>query len=83
MNMPEPGRIDKVIFFKRDELTTDLICCEVLADQQSWLFNEEVKEWDALLDRLSALPGFPADWHASVSQPPFALNTTVAFDRRS
>lgn len=73
--------IDKGTFTKRDELTTDLICCEVVAADQFWTFHEEMPGWDALIAHLSALPGFRADWFAAVSQPAFAACETVAFVR--
>ena len=37
--------ISEVVFYKRDEITTDLICCEVQVDGQIWFFHEEAKEW--------------------------------------
>ena len=75
------AEIDRVMFFKRDELTADLICCDVQAAGHNWLFHEEMVRWELLLDRLGGLPGFRADWLSAVSQPPFASATTVAFQR--
>lgn len=74
-------RIDRVTFFKRDEITTDLICCEVAAAGETWFFHEELPPWDALLRHLEQLPGFRADWYAAVAQPPFAPCETVAYER--
>lgn len=71
--------IDKVTFTKRDEITTDLICCEVVTGEQIWTFHEEMPGWDALIAHLSGLPGFREDWFAAVSQPAFAPCETVAF----
>jgi len=73
--------IDKVTFTKRDEITTDLICCEVEAADQIWTFHEEMPGWDALIAHLTGLPGFREDWIETVSQPAFALCETVAFKR--
>lgn len=73
--------VTKVTFFKRDEVTTDLICCEVVAAGTSYIFHEELDGWDLLIDHLKSLPGFDGDWFASVSQPPFAASVTVAFSR--
>ncbi|WP_439486574.1 hypothetical protein [Blastomonas fulva] len=73
--------IDKVTFYKRDKIVTDLICCEVVAADQFWTFHEEIPGWDALIAHLSGLPGFRGDWFAAVSQPPFAPCETVAFER--
>jgi hypothetical protein len=74
--------IEKVTFYKRDELTTDLICCDVVASGQTWFFHEEADGWDSLIDHLQRLPSWRSDWFAVVSQPPFARSETVAFSRQ-
>lgn len=73
--------IDKVTFFKRDEITTDLICCEVVASGQIQTFHEEMPGWDALMAHLAGLPGFRDDWSAAVSQTAFQPCEIVAFAR--
>ena len=74
--------IDAVTFYKRDELTSDLICCDVTVGERVWTFHEELSGWDELLGHLKGLPGFRADWFERVSRPPFETNTTVAFQRQ-
>ncbi len=74
--------IAKVTFYKRDELTTDLICCEVVVGDEMWTFHEELLGWDLLIGHLQGLPNFRGDWFAAVSQPPFALSETIAFSRQ-
>lgn len=74
-------QIEVVTFYKRDELTTDLICCDVQIGGETFFFHEEAEDWDLLIKHLEQLPGFRSDWYASVSQPPFSLSTTVAFRR--
>lgn len=77
-----PEDVDEVIFWKRDLLTTDLICCQVtLVHGQKLVFDEEEPCWPRLLAALATLDGFDADWFAKVSQPPFAERLTVAFAR--
>lgn len=73
--------IDKVTFNKRDEITTDLICCEVLVANQIWTLHEDMPGWDAIIAHLGGLPGFREDWFAAVSQPAFQPCETVAFER--
>jgi hypothetical protein len=73
--------VTKVTFYKRDELTTDLICCDVTVGAELWTFHEELLGWESLIDHLQKLPGFRADWFAAVSQPPFDTSETVAFSR--
>lgn len=74
--------VGKVTFCKRDEVTSDLICCDVVVADEVWSFHEELVGWDLLLDHLQRLPNFRADWFATVSQPPFAISESVAFSRK-
>lgn len=76
------AKIIAVTFFKRDEIATDLICCDVEIDGKVWTFHEEVEGWDLLLQYLEGLPGFRTDWFSAVSKPAFASCETVAFRRR-
>ena len=71
--------IDRVTFFKRDELTTDLLCCDVQLNGQHWFFHEGMGGWDLLLDHLKGLPGFREDWFAAVSHPAFEAAEMTAF----
>ena len=73
--------IAKVTFYKRDEVTSDLICCDVVTAGRARAFNEEQAGWDLLLQHLYKLPNFQTDWYAAVSRPPFATSETVAFSR--
>jgi hypothetical protein len=73
--------IERVEFFKRDELTTDLICCEFTAQGQSFFFHEEMRDWSDLISKLEGLDGFRKDWFSQVSQPPFDECRYIAFSR--
>lgn len=73
--------IDRVTFYKRDEITTDLICCDIEMGESVRTFHEELRGWDLLLQHLHKLPGFREDWFAAVSQPAFEARETVAFSR--
>jgi hypothetical protein len=75
--------VEQVTFFKRDELTTDLICCEIVSRDRSQTFHEELRGWPSLIEHLQGLPGFRRDWFAGVSQPPFAISEFIAFKRSS
>jgi len=72
----------KVTFYKRDQITTDLICCDVVLADKVWTFHEELVGWGALIEHLQKLPDFSSDWFATVSQPAFATSETVAFARQ-
>ena len=86
--VPEPppiglDDIEEVTFFKRDELTTDLICCEIAvsADKggKTWFLHEEVPGWNDLVRLLERLPGFDRNWFDAVAKPAFIENRTVVF----
>ena len=74
--------IDAVVFYKRDEITTDLICCDVEVAGCVWTFHEEASGWKDLIAHLAGLPGFRTDWYADVVNPPFAASETAAYRRR-
>jgi hypothetical protein len=74
--------IDAVVFYKRDEITTDLICCDVEVAGRAWTFHEEAAGWKDLLAHLAGLPGFRTDWYAEVVHLPFAACETVEYRRR-
>ena len=78
----ELADIKRVLFYKLDRVTIDLICCDVEVDGKTWTFHEELEDWASLLSRLATLPGFRAEWFAAVSKPAFALCETVAYKRR-
>ena len=44
--------IDAVVFYKRDEIITDLICCDVKMAGRVWTFHEEAKGWEDLIAHL-------------------------------
>ena len=74
-------KIEQVTFYKRDELTTDLICCDIEIRDQTWFFHEDAPGWESLLRHLERLPRFKNDWYEAVVQPAFAKCETVAFKR--
>ena len=73
--------IQRVTFYKRDEITSDLICCDVEIAGETWTFHEDLNGWQVLVEYLECLPGFQTDWFAAVSQRPFSKSETVAFSR--
>ena len=78
LQLPE---IDSVVFYKRDEITTDLICCDVDVAGRVWTFHEETRGWEGLIAHLVCLPGFRTDWYADVVNPLFSASETVAYRR--
>jgi len=75
------AEVEKIVFYKRDELTSDLICCDIRISGETWTFDEALPGWSLLIDHLGGLPGFRPDALAAVSQPPADVSEAVAFDR--
>ena len=77
--------VRRILFYKRDELTTDLICCDVEVEGpneiSTWSNHEESESWNDWLTAFGKLSGFDEAWHSKVSQPPFAQSLTVAYER--
>jgi hypothetical protein len=73
------GEIESVVFYKRDEVTTDLVCCDVKVAGKTWMFHEEQRGWHLLMHHLHGLPGFRSDALTAISQPPFETSEIVAF----
>lgn len=77
------GAIVCVQFYKLDEFTTDLICCEITTSskqgRQVRIVHEEVAGFGAMVSRLETLHGFRRDWRAHVVPTPFASNALVAY----
>jgi hypothetical protein len=44
---------------------------------------QDAKLWMATIRRLERLPGFMADWFATLSKPPYPRFKLIAYDRRS
>ena len=45
--------VQKVTFYKRDELTTDLVCCDVRVAGKVWTFDEALVGWELLIEHLT------------------------------
>jgi len=74
--------VERVEFFKRDRVTTDLICCRVTFGGDHWLeWDEDMPDWRGMLALLERLPGFDRNWYSKVSQPPFEPSYHIAFAR--
>ena len=72
--------VSRVEFYKRDELVSDLICCEVTAGGVVHFSHEEDSGWGTLVEALQALPNFDRSWFSKVNKPAFAECRTCAFE---
>jgi hypothetical protein len=79
--------IEIVTAFKRDLLTYDILCIQLVTKAGlNFECNEEDPYWGSLVEKLPEyLPGCPlfADWWHPVAIPAFATNETVLFKRES
>lgn len=74
--------IAEIAIYKRDEIVTDLICCDLsMIDGRVWTFHEEMPGFDDLITAFERQPGFAADWRDAVVRPAFAENCMVVFRR--
>ena len=73
--------IDRVVFYKRNELRVDPMVCEVNSRGIIFFAHQEDRLWHAVVDRLEKLPGFMAEWHAEISEPPQSHLELVAYER--
>ncbi len=73
--------IQRITFYKRDEITTDLTCCDIETINGVLFFHEEAPGWNALIALLNTLSGFDQNWFASVSQPPFEPSPVFVYER--
>lgn len=77
--------VSAIVAYKADELTTDLICCDIVTGsgdaEQIRTIHEELPGFDAIMTRLEALPGCNRQWRETVTFPPFAENRTIIYKR--
>lgn len=73
--------VQKVTFYKRDELTTDLVCCDVRVAGKVWTFDEALVGWELLIEHLKGLSGFRSGALSAMCDPPLEVSESVAFER--
>jgi len=79
------GEINAVVVYKLDEITTDLVCCDIVTGagdgEQIRTVHEELPGFDLAMARLEALPAFNRMWRDEVILPPLATNRTTICSR--
>jgi hypothetical protein len=77
--------VSAIVAYKIDELTTDLVCCDIVTGsgdgQQIRTVHEEISGFETVMARFEALPGFNKQWRETVILPPFATNRTTIYNR--
>jgi hypothetical protein len=79
--------VEEVRAYKRDEVTTDLICVEMrMRDGTGWLAHEEAPGWDEFLEMAErTLPAIEPrrSWELEIVKPAFKRKERVIFRRLS
>lgn len=77
--------VSAVVAYKIDELTTDLVCCDIVTGvgdgEQIRTIHEELPGFDVAMARLETLAAFNRTWRNEVILPPFATNRTTIYSR--
>jgi len=79
--------VSAIVAYKLDELTTDLVCCDIVTGagdgEQIRTIHEELPGFDAAMKHFESLPGFDRQWRDMVILPPFATNRAVIYSRHA
>ncbi len=75
------AKVLRVEFYKRDQITSDLIFCDITLTDTTIQANEDMPHWDELIRKLEFLGGFDVEWFSQVSQPAFAKCRYAAFKK--
>jgi hypothetical protein len=74
--------ITEIIAFKRDLLTTDIVCLMLRTSGMTFEINEEMTEFSQLAKELEKVfPTFDKSWWEKVVTPAFATNETIVYRR--
>ena len=76
--------IDRIFVFKKDLLTSDLICLMIDTKEGALNIDEEMEGYDNLVQSLpDYLPGCVpfSEWFPVVAFPAFEVNPTIIYER--
>jgi hypothetical protein len=77
--------VGAIVAYKLDELTTDLVCCDIVTcagdGEQIRTIHEELPGFGAAMKSFESLPGFDREWRDAILLPPSATNRTVIYSR--
>ncbi|MBB4861175.1 hypothetical protein HNO88_004529 [Novosphingobium chloroacetimidivorans] len=79
--------VSAIVAYKIDELTTDLVCCDIVTGsgdgEQIRTIHEELPGFGAAMRHFESLPGFDRQWRDTAILPPFATNRTLIYSRHA
>ena len=72
--------IERIIAYKVDLFTTDLICLDIECNGRKLTISEEVPGWFQFIKKVSStLSGIPKNWELQVANPTFHANCTTIY----
>ncbi len=75
--------ITEVVFYKKDLMTTDLICVEIHSGENFTFYHEEWDGWRELIDQLEELSEFDMEWYLKVVKPAFEPCFYTAYKKQT
>ena len=74
--------IEEINVYKKDLMTFDLICMDIIFNETFVTFSEDTPGWYVLLNKLKEVfNDIPKDWDSSVVLPPFETNFKIIYKR--
>jgi len=74
------AKVRRVEFYRRSELTTGAICCDITMPDEVIFAHEDMPHWDELIRKLEFLGGFDVEWFGQVSKSANPENRYAAFE---
>lgn len=77
-------RVRRIVAYKKDILTTDLVCIEFELDgSEAYVAHEELAGFEQLADNMrAAFPNIDPHWFFKVMRPAFERSFMILFDAR-
>ncbi len=79
------SNVSSIVAYKVDEITTDLICCDIttIVDglEEIRTIHEEIAGFQTVIAQFEALPGFNKQSRDTIVHQPFAAKSTTLYRR--
>jgi hypothetical protein len=74
--------VEQLIAYKRDLLTIDVICLDIIFDNKRMTINEDTPGWYQFIKKTKLIfPSIPVDWDMKIMHPAFQTNLTIIYQR--
>lgn len=76
--------ISTILGYKKDLLTIDTICVDIIYNKSSLTVCEETPGWFQFVTKLKKqFPNIPSDWDTEIALPAFERKLTLLYDRQN